>query len=67
MPSNRSGLMCEEFIEIQKSARKDMADLYRKIRAKHPPMARLLYRRTKEYERQTMNYILYGEPNLAVH
>lgn len=51
------------FREIQTKARKDLADVYRKIRRDDKgSLARLMWKQYKEAEKKLINHILYGAP-----
>lgn len=47
---------------LTSKVRKDMADLYRRVRRDNPALARLLYARMRISERSFTRYILFGEP-----
>lgn len=55
--------MSPAFREIQTKARKDLADVYRKIRRDDKgSLARLMWKQYKEAEKKLINHILYGAP-----
>jgi len=48
------------FEQIKAKARKDMTDVYRKMRKDSPAIARLYWRMNKEVEKKMIDIMLYG-------